>query len=200
MARSSARPSMRDSLMRASGLTSYWVTTGPVLRGHDAGRDLEAAQLLLDDADVARRGPGAGHAADEVGRVEQARWQRHAVPDACRASSAVRSSSVATGASATAVAAAAAVAALPAGRRGPDRLAERRGLGSLGCGQVRRLRDDLDGSLAQRPFARRGGGQRPIRATAAAAPSRRTLALATTPASTPATGRGRPHAACAATC
>ena len=31
MARSSARPSMRLSLMRASGRTSYWVTTGPVL-------------------------------------------------------------------------------------------------------------------------------------------------------------------------
>ena len=53
MARSSARPSMRDSLTRASGLTSYWVTTGPVLVRHDRGRDLEAAQLLLDDADVA---------------------------------------------------------------------------------------------------------------------------------------------------
>ena len=31
MARSSARPSMRDSLMCASGRTSYCVTTGPVL-------------------------------------------------------------------------------------------------------------------------------------------------------------------------
>ena len=29
MARSSARPSMRESLIRASGRTSYWVTTGP---------------------------------------------------------------------------------------------------------------------------------------------------------------------------
>ena len=31
IARSSASASMRDSLTRASGLTSYWVTTGPVL-------------------------------------------------------------------------------------------------------------------------------------------------------------------------
>ena len=30
IARSSASPSMRDSLTRASGRTSYWVTTGPV--------------------------------------------------------------------------------------------------------------------------------------------------------------------------
>ena len=30
MARSSARPSIREILTRASGRTSYWVTTGPV--------------------------------------------------------------------------------------------------------------------------------------------------------------------------
>ena len=53
MARSSARASMRDSLTRTSGRTSYWVTTGPRVGAHDLGRDLEAAQLLLDDPDVA---------------------------------------------------------------------------------------------------------------------------------------------------
>ncbi len=60
MARSSARPSMRESLMRTSGRTSYCVTTGPVLVATTVGRDLEAAQLLLDDADVARVVVAAG--------------------------------------------------------------------------------------------------------------------------------------------
>ena len=76
IARSSARPSMRESLTRASGRTSYWVTTGPGVRAHDDRGDLEAAQLLLDDAHVARvvvehgvRGLGVG--------VEQGdAWQR----------------------------------------------------------------------------------------------------------------------------
>ena len=31
IARSSARPSIREILTRASGRTSYWVTTGPLL-------------------------------------------------------------------------------------------------------------------------------------------------------------------------
>ncbi len=52
MARSSDSPSMRDSLTRTSGFTSYWVTTGPLLTPTTCGRDLEAAQLLLDDAGV----------------------------------------------------------------------------------------------------------------------------------------------------
>ena len=85
MARSSARPSMRDSLTRASGLTSYWVTTGPRVRGHDRGRDLEAAQLLLDDADVADVVEAAPRRRRLGGRVEQ--LDRAAAPTAQAAGS-----------------------------------------------------------------------------------------------------------------
>ena len=53
IARSSASASMRDSLMRASGLTSYCVTTGPVLVATTVAGIWKRGQLLLDDADVA---------------------------------------------------------------------------------------------------------------------------------------------------
>ena len=44
--------SIRDSFTWRSGLTSYWVTTGPVFVATTLAGIGEAAQLLLDEADV----------------------------------------------------------------------------------------------------------------------------------------------------
>ena len=59
IARSSARPSMRDSFTCASGLTSYWVTTGPVFVADDRGRDLEAASFSSMIRMLPRGSPGS---------------------------------------------------------------------------------------------------------------------------------------------
>ena len=73
MARSSARASMRDSLTWCSGLTSYWVTTGPVFVATTLAGIAKLPQLLLDAPDVARVVEARAAGAD-VGRgLEQRR-------------------------------------------------------------------------------------------------------------------------------
>ncbi len=93
MARSSARASMRETLTWCSGRTSYWVTTGPGVDGHDLGRDGEAQELLLDPALVRfvidRRRPGGRvrAAPGARSRAGSSRW-----PAATRGRSAPRRS------------------------------------------------------------------------------------------------------------
>ena len=95
MARSSAKPSMRDSLTRASGLTSYWVTTGPVLVAVTLAGIWKLASfssMIRMLRAWSRRWPRAA----DAGRVEHVVTGQ--APDALPAPSAVSSMSVATAA------------------------------------------------------------------------------------------------------
>ena len=133
MARSSASPSMRESFMRASGLTSYWVTTGPVLVAVTLAGIWKLASfssMILMLRAWSRCWPrGRNDWPDRAGR------NSGQLPDTLGLFRAESSVSVIAGVSARAVAVAPCRASDAAG---PDRLAEWRGR-RLRRGQLRRL-------------------------------------------------------------
>ena len=196
---------MRETLTWCSGRTSYWVTTGPGVDGHDLGRDREVAGASPRSAAMfdswstpcpGRAGAARGSSRSTDGRVQAIELQRleggrrRGGRGRDPASATLPTPAASPGTPAETRAAAAGCAAVE--RTGPDGLADRR-LVRRGAGSSRMLRRGrrLVGG-AHRDGDRRLGRHR----RRAALPRRsvgRRLARSRRPApSSAATHRGRP--------